>query len=168
MPISALGARKDLPLPGWEQQAGTLAGRIASVKPSRCRRSPALGPLGRYDQRPVFAIRCKCPMKTGQMDSWFRYQGDQPGDGRSCASLRPRHTVHPVHKIQGFEDDVGGAIAVGCFELVPYPAGSATGVWSIPLAWRYSGTSVPGNGQYAAQDLDLIGGHVTSLSGNRW
>ena len=40
----------------------------------------------------------------------------------SCASLRPQHTVHPVHKIQRFEYDVSRTIAVRCFELVAHLA----------------------------------------------
>jgi hypothetical protein len=47
-------------------------------------------------------------------------EGDQPGDGRSCASLRPRHTVRPVHNIQRFEYHMCGAIIVRCFELVAH------------------------------------------------
>ena len=61
-------------------------------------------------------------MKASEVNSWLGHQGDQSGDGRSCASLRPRHTVHPVHKVQWFKQDVGGAIAVGCFELIAHPA----------------------------------------------
>ena len=38
----------------------------------------------------------------------------------SCASLRPRHTVHPVHKIQWFEYHMGGAVVVGRFEFVAH------------------------------------------------
>ncbi len=65
---------------------------------------------------------CEDPVIAGEIDSWFGYQGSEVGNGRSCASLRPRHTVHPVHKIQWFEDDVSRTIAVGCFELVAHLA----------------------------------------------
>ena len=41
------------------------------------------------------------PVEAGEVYAWFGYQGDQPGD-----------------EIQGLKQDVGGAIAVGCFELV--------------------------------------------------
>jgi hypothetical protein len=46
---------------------------------------------------PLPALRAKravafaCAIKTGQMDSGLGDQGDQSGDGRSRASLRPRH-----------------------------------------------------------------------------
>ncbi len=49
----------------------------------------------------VFAVGVEQPMKTGQMNSWFRVQCKQSGD-----------------EIQCFENDMGGAIAVGCFELI--------------------------------------------------
>ncbi len=65
-------------------------------------------------------IRRENSMIAGEMDSWFGYQGSEVGNGHSCASLRPRHTVHPVHKIQWFEYDVGRTIAVGYFELVAH------------------------------------------------
>jgi hypothetical protein len=57
-------------------------------------------------------------MKPCKVYTWFGHQGNQPGDGRSCASLRPRHTVHPVHKIQWLKYDVRRAIAPGCFQLI--------------------------------------------------
>jgi hypothetical protein len=59
-------------------------------------------------------------METGKVDSGFGYQGNQSGDGRFCASLRPRHTVRPGHKIQGLKYDMGGAIAPGCFQFIAY------------------------------------------------
>ncbi len=31
------------------------------------------------------------------------------------------HTVHPVHNIQWLEDDVRGAVAPGCFQLIAHP-----------------------------------------------
>ena len=42
------------------------------------------GAKARCYHRPVFAIGREHPMKTGQMDSWFGYQGDQPGDDKSA------------------------------------------------------------------------------------
>ena len=66
----------------------------------------------------ILAIGCKDAVIARKVDSGLRHQGSEVGNGRSCASLRPRHTIHPVHKIQGFEDDMGRTIAVGCFELV--------------------------------------------------
>ena len=54
-------------------------------------------------QRPVFAVGGEHPMKTGQMDCWFRVQCNQCGD-----------------EIQGFEYAMGGAIVVGCFELIAH------------------------------------------------
>ena len=36
----------------------------------------------------------------------------------SCASLRPRHTVYPVHKIQWLKNDMRRAIPSGCFQLI--------------------------------------------------
>jgi hypothetical protein len=34
--------------------------------------------------------------------------------------VRPRHTVHPVHKIQWLKYDMCGAIAPGCFQLITH------------------------------------------------
>ena len=68
----------------------------------------------------VFAVGGKNPVEAGQVYSRFRHQCRQLGNGRSCASLRPRHTVHPVHKIQRLKDDVGSAVVVGRLELVSH------------------------------------------------
>jgi hypothetical protein len=57
----------------------------------------------------VFTVRGENTMETCQVDSGLGYQGNQPGDGCSCASLRPRHTVHPVHNIQRFKYDMRSA-----------------------------------------------------------
>ena len=50
-------------------------------------------------------IRCEHAMEAGEVYARFGYQGDQP-----------------CYKIQWFEQDVSGAIAVGRFELVVYLA----------------------------------------------
>ena len=55
----------------------------------------------------VFAVRRKEAVEAGEIQSGAWHQGSQPGDGRSCASMRPRHTVHPEHKVQRLQDDVG-------------------------------------------------------------
>ena len=60
-------------------------------------------------------------METGEVDARFRDQGGKARDGRSCASLRPRHTVHPVHKIQRLEDDVRGAVLIGGLQCIAHP-----------------------------------------------
>ena len=49
----------------------------------------------------ILAIEYEYSVKTDQMDSWFGYQGDQLGN-----------------EVQWFEYHMGGAIVVGCFELV--------------------------------------------------
>ena len=54
-------------------------------------------------QRPVFAVGREHPMKSGQVDSGFGHQSNQPGD-----------------EIQWFEYDMGGAVGIGCFELIAY------------------------------------------------
>ena len=56
----------------------------------------------------MLAVRREHPMKASQMNSWFGYQGDQSGD-----------------KMQRFEQHVGGAIIVRCFELVAHFAMAA-------------------------------------------
>jgi hypothetical protein len=63
--------------------------------------APKVGALGEH------------AVKTGQVNSGPGHQSDQPGYGRSCASLRPRHTVHPVHNIQWLEYDMGCAVTPG-------------------------------------------------------
>jgi hypothetical protein len=65
-----------------------------------------------------FSARCKHPVKSCQIHPWLGDQSSQSGYRRSCASLRPRHTVLPVHKIQRFEDHMGGAIAERSLQLV--------------------------------------------------
>lgn len=77
-------------------------------------RLAALAPLGRSHQIPVFAVGGKHTVVTGEVDSWPRHQGRQPGN-----------------EIQRLKDDVRGAIpkalatlagqafAVRCLELVP-------------------------------------------------
>ena len=42
-------------------------------------------------------------METGQVDSGFGYQGNQPGN-----------------KVQRLKYDVRGAITVGCFQFIAY------------------------------------------------
>ena len=64
-PIPACGSRKPIPLP------------FRNSWILRCRST---------NPCPVLAMGCENPMIAGQMDSWFGYQGDQPGNGRSCAS----------------------------------------------------------------------------------
>ena len=61
----------------------------------------ARAPPGRRDQCPVFTVRGKHAVETGQVHSWFGYQGRQSGQ-----------------KIQRLEDHVGGAVAPGCLERV--------------------------------------------------
>jgi len=73
----------------------------------------AFTPPGRRHQRTVLAIGCKHTMKAGQVNPGFRHQRNQSRDGHSCASLRPRHTVHPVDKIQRFKNDMGPTVAPG-------------------------------------------------------
>ena len=49
-------------------------------------------------------------METREIQARPRHQGSQTGDSRSCASLRQRHTVHPVHKVQRLQHHVGRPI----------------------------------------------------------
>jgi hypothetical protein len=55
-------------------------------------------------------------MESDEVESWPGHEGGQPGDDRSCASLRPRHTVHPEHKVQRFQHHVGRA---SCVQIPP-------------------------------------------------
>jgi hypothetical protein len=42
----------------------------------------AFSSLSRCHQRPVLAVRDEYAMKTGEINSWFGYPGDQSGNGR--------------------------------------------------------------------------------------
>lgn len=83
---------------------------------------PTLASSSRGNQHPIFAVRREYSMKSGQVDSRLRHQGIQSRHGPSCASLRPRHTVHPAHKIQWLENDMGSAVSEWCFEFITYLA----------------------------------------------
>ncbi len=68
-------------------------------------------------------------MGAGEVDPRFRYQGGQVGD-----------------EVQGFEDDVGGAVAVRCLERISH----------IPLTGQGQPVSGDGRtGDIAAQLLQL-------------
>jgi hypothetical protein len=58
-------------------------------------------PVCRGDEDTVFTIGGEYAVKTGEINSWFRNQGNQPRD-----------------KIQRFENHMGRAIAPGCFRLI--------------------------------------------------
>ena len=64
-----------------------------------------LAPLGRRHPRTMRAVRGENPVKSSQVDSGLRYQGDKPDD-----------------EVQRLENDVRGAIAVRCLELVTHVA----------------------------------------------
>ena len=66
----------------------------------------------------MFAVRREHPVKAGQVDARLRHQS-----GQSC------------DEVQGVEDDVGGAVAVRCLQLV---ANVAVGGQRQPL-FRYRG-----------------------------
>ena len=51
----------------------------------------------------ILAVGCEYTMEAGEVDARLGYQGGQPGD-----------------KIPRFKQDVGDAIAVGCFERVAH------------------------------------------------
>ncbi len=70
----------------------------------------ALAPRSLRDQGAVFSVGDKHTMEACQVDSGLRHQRRQSCNGRSCASLRPRHTVHPVHKVERLKDHMRGAI----------------------------------------------------------
>ena len=61
----------------------------------------ALAPFGWRYINPVFAVGREYTMESGQVHSWFRHQRRQLGN-----------------EIQRFEDDMGGPIIVGRFELI--------------------------------------------------
>jgi hypothetical protein len=77
--------------------------------------SPA--PLRRCHPGAEFAVRRKDAVETGQIDSRFGHQGRQPGDDvQGCTNVAggrmPRAT-----EVEGFEDDVRGAVAVRGLQL---------------------------------------------------
>ena len=51
----------------------------------------------------MHTIGCKYSVIAGEVDSWLGYQGDQLGN-----------------EVQWFEYHMGGAVVVGCFELIAY------------------------------------------------
>ena len=71
------------------------------------------------------ATRCRwrSMVKSCQVDSGLRHQSGQSYNGRSCASLRPRHTVYPAHKVERFEDHMGGAVTEWCLQFIAHLAG---------------------------------------------
>ena len=60
---------------------------------------PARPPAGRRHPSPVLAVRREHAVNAGQVDPGFGHQRRQTGD-----------------EIQRLEDDVGGAVPVGCLE----------------------------------------------------
>jgi len=66
-------------------------------------------------------------MEVDKVNSRLGHQGRQLGNRRSCASLRPRHTVHPVHKVQRFEAHMGSAVSKGRLEVIAHLAGGRKG-----------------------------------------
>ena len=71
---------------------------------------------------PMLEVRRKYPVKARQVKPRTRHQGSQAGDGRSCASLRPRHTVHPEHKIQRLQHHVDRSVPERMPVAVHHPA----------------------------------------------
>ena len=60
-----------------------------------------LAALGRRDLNTVFAVRCKDPVESGEVDSWLGYQRCQLG-----------------YEIQWLEDHMSRSIAIRCFSGV--------------------------------------------------
>jgi hypothetical protein len=94
------------------------------AQPIDCRFSAALcGACGGRLPRPL-NVTCDRSLLFGANTPWNRVKFTH-GLGTSaanlamatpahpCASLRPWHTVHPVHKVQWIEVHVGGAISIG-------------------------------------------------------
>ena len=79
----------------------TLSGRFLLLASSALGLA-TLAPLRRCHQCSVFAIRGKYTVKTCQIDSGLGHQGGQFGN-----------------KVHRLEDDVGGAIPVRGFQLIP-------------------------------------------------
>jgi len=66
-----------------------------------CHFPAARAPPGRRHPHPVFAVRCKDTMVSGQVHSGPGYQGGQFGD-----------------KVHRFEDDVGRTITIRGFQFI--------------------------------------------------
>ena len=52
---------------------------------------------------PKKVVGGKDAVEAGHVDPWFRHQGGEAGD-----------------EVQGFEDDVGGAVVVRCLERITH------------------------------------------------
>ena len=63
----------------------------------------ALTPLGRCHPRAVLAVGGEDPVETGEVDTRLGDQRGEPGD-----------------EVQGLEDDMGGAVAIGGLQLVAH------------------------------------------------
>lgn len=106
-----------------------------------------------HDAFAMLEVWGEYPVEAGEIQTRPGDQGGQPGDGRSCASLRPRHTVHPVHKVERFQHHVGRTITEGLLVTVHDPA----------LA--IDGEALGGNG-HVTPDIHVRGApaaHVVSL-----
>jgi len=64
----------------------------------------------RHDPLAMLEVGGEDPVKASEVQSRAWHQCRKAGNGRSCASLRPRHTVHPEHKVQRFQHHVGRPI----------------------------------------------------------
>jgi hypothetical protein len=70
----------------------------------------------------VLEVRGKHPLKPGQIQPRPGHQERQPRHGRSCASLRQRHTVHPEHEIQRLQHHVRRPIPKRPLAAINHPA----------------------------------------------
>ncbi len=111
-------------MPGAQQGFGLVAAALLDLF-YLCPAWPVL-------PRPVFAMGREYPMKTGQMDAWFGYQGSQLGD-----------------EIQWFEYHMSGVIVVRRFQLIahfaipgqgPNPPKCVGLLWHLTLTHNFSGT----------------------------
>ena len=83
------------------------------------------------------AVAFACAMKARQIETRPGDERGESGHGRSCASLRPRHTVHPVHIIQRLQHHVGSAV----WRWVRF-ARNARSALSQPISACHPGTAV--------------------------
>jgi len=79
-----------------------------------------LAAFGRGYPDTVVAVGREHTVEAGQVHPGFGHQGRQLRDGRSCASMRPRHTVHPVHKIHPPENHMGEPLAAQVPQLLSF------------------------------------------------